>query len=75
LLEPTARRLMCLLSCASPLAAKQAIDWARQWYAVAFKEDLEPTVPYAFTVLGKELVAWADKQVGARRAWVACACA
>jgi phenylpropionate dioxygenase-like ring-hydroxylating dioxygenase large terminal subunit len=45
-------------------APNWAINWARQWYSVAFLEDLEGKAPFPVTVLGKTLVVWADKQVG-----------
>jgi len=38
------------------------ISWERQWYAVAFVEDL-PDIPYAVRVLNKPLAIWKDKQV------------
>ena len=37
-------------------------DWARQWYPLAFVEDLDPGKPHAVELLGKRLVIWYDSQ-------------
>ena len=37
-------------------------DWARQWYPVAFVDDLEPTKPHSIELLGKRLVLWRDAE-------------
>ena len=37
-------------------------DWARQWYPVAFVDDLDPTKPHPIELLGKRLVLWRDAQ-------------
>ncbi|EIE23405.1 ISP domain-containing protein [Coccomyxa subellipsoidea C-169] len=37
-------------------------DWARQWYPLAFVEDLDPGRPHAMELLGKRLVIWYDSR-------------
>lgn len=41
---------------------RPAFDWGRQWYPVAFAEDMEPGRPHQVTVLGREMVLWRDAQ-------------
>lgn len=41
---------------------EEAFDWARQWYPLAFVEDLDPRRPHAVELLGKRLVLWRDAQ-------------
>ncbi|EIE23397.1 hypothetical protein COCSUDRAFT_47272 [Coccomyxa subellipsoidea C-169] len=36
--------------------------WARQWYPLAFVEDLDPGRPHAMELLGKRLVIWYDSR-------------
>ena len=35
-------------------------DWHRQWYAVAFVQDLDPARPTPVELLGSSLVLWRD---------------
>ena len=37
-------------------------DWKRQWYPLAFIEDLDPGRPHAMELLGRRLVVWRDAQ-------------
>ncbi|CAL5224847.1 g7603 [Coccomyxa viridis] len=37
-------------------------DWAKQWYPVAFVDDLDPTKPHSIELLGKRLVLWRDAE-------------
>ena len=37
-------------------------DWAKQWYPLAFVEDLDPKVPHPMELLGQRLVLWRDAQ-------------
>lgn len=39
---------------------EEQFDWARQWYPVAFVDDLDPTKPHSIELLGKRLVLWRD---------------
>lgn len=39
---------------------EEGFDWARQWYPVAFVDDLDPTKPHSIELLGKRLVLWRD---------------
>ncbi|EIE25056.1 hypothetical protein COCSUDRAFT_46572 [Coccomyxa subellipsoidea C-169] len=43
---------------------QETYDWAKQWYPLAFVEDLDPKVPHPVELLGERLVLWrdADKQ-------------
>jgi hypothetical protein len=43
-------------------AKPDAFDWVRQWYPLAFVEDLDPGRPHAVELLGKRLVLWRDAQ-------------
>ncbi|CAL8461973.1 g1504 [Coccomyxa elongata] len=44
---------------------RDTYDWAKQWYPLAFVEDLNPKVPHAMELLGQRLVLWRD----AERQW------
>ncbi len=37
-------------------------DWAKQWYPVAFVDDLDPLKPHSIELLGKRLVLWRDAE-------------
>lgn len=37
------------------------VDWERQWYPVGVEGDLDPKLPHAMRLLGKELVLWRDR--------------
>jgi len=37
-------------------------SWWNHWYPVSLIEDLDPSVPTPFQLLGRELVVWKDKQ-------------
>jgi hypothetical protein len=39
---------------------QDSYDWARQWYALAFVDYLDPKVPHAKELLGVRLVLWKD---------------
>lgn len=39
----------------------QVVDWERQWYPVAVEEELDPKLPHAMRLLGKELVLWRER--------------
>ena len=41
---------------------QESFDWQRQWYPLAFIEDLDPGRPHAAELLGKRLVLWRDAQ-------------
>ena len=41
-------------------AASAPYDWHRQWYAVAFVQDLDPARPTPIELLGSSLVLWRD---------------
>ncbi|KAK9909088.1 hypothetical protein WJX75_006990 [Coccomyxa subellipsoidea] len=41
-------------------SAKDSYDWARQWYALAFVDYLDPKVPHSKELLGVRLVLWKD---------------
>lgn len=43
-----------------PAEAPRKYDWARQWYPLAFVEDLDPTRPHPMELLGKRIVLWRD---------------
>ena len=45
-----------------PDAEDGAYDWAKQWYPLAFVEDLDPKVPHAMELLGQRLVLWRDAE-------------
>lgn len=47
---------------------ESTFDWARQWYPLAFVEDLDPGRPHAMELLGKRLVIWYDSQ---QKKWTA----
>lgn len=36
--------------------------WRDHWYPVSLIEDLDPSVPTPFQLLGRELVVWKDEQ-------------
>jgi phenylpropionate dioxygenase-like ring-hydroxylating dioxygenase large terminal subunit len=36
--------------------------WRDHWYPVSLIEDLDPSVPTAFQLLGRELVVWKDSE-------------
>lgn len=36
------------------------MDWWRQWYPMAFTDDLDPKLPTRLELLGKQYVLWAD---------------
>lgn len=40
----------------------EAFVWRDHWYPVSLIEDLDPTVPTPFQLLGRELVVWKDQQ-------------
>jgi hypothetical protein len=48
---------------ATPSPSEERLNWARQWYAVMFTEDLQDDVPRAITVIGKPLAIWRDAEV------------
>ena len=39
-----------------------AFVWRDHWYPISLIEDLDPTVPTPFQLLGRELVIWKDQQ-------------
>jgi pheophorbide a oxygenase len=39
-----------------------AFVWREHWYPVSLIEDLDPSVPTPFQLLGRELVVWKDQQ-------------
>lgn len=39
-----------------------AFVWRDHWYPISLIEDLDPTVPTPFQLLGRELVVWKDQQ-------------
>ena len=41
---------------------QESFDWQRQWYPLAFIEDLDPGRPHALELLGRRLVVWRDSQ-------------
>lgn len=41
---------------------QESFDWARQWYALAFVDYLDPKVPHAKELLGVRLVLWKDAE-------------
>ncbi|BDA41303.1 Protein TIC 55, chloroplastic [Coccomyxa sp. Obi] len=41
---------------------RDTYDWAKQWYPLAFVEDLDPKVPHAMELLGQRLVLWRDAE-------------
>ncbi|KAK9832649.1 hypothetical protein WJX81_007195 [Elliptochloris bilobata] len=41
--------------------APTTYDWSRQWYAIAFVQDLDPTRPTPLELLGNRLVLWRDR--------------
>lgn len=41
-------------------AEKDTYDWAKQWYPLAFVEDLDPKIPHPMELLGERLVLWRD---------------
>lgn len=45
-----------------PDAEDGTYEWAKQWYPLAFVEDLDPKVPHAMELLGQRLVLWRDAQ-------------
>lgn len=46
----------------SKSAAGDAFVWRDHWYPVSLIEDLDPSVPTPFQLLGRELVVWKDPQ-------------
>ncbi len=44
----------------SPFDSSKPIDWWRQWYPMAFLDDLDPKRPTQLELLGKLFVVWAD---------------
>jgi phenylpropionate dioxygenase-like ring-hydroxylating dioxygenase large terminal subunit len=36
------------------------VNWRKQWYAVAYVDDVDTSRPYACTVLGTPLAVWKD---------------
>ncbi|WP_414576475.1 Rieske 2Fe-2S domain-containing protein [Anabaena sp. CCY 9402-a] len=40
----------------------QSFDWNEAWYPVHYLEDLDKSKPTAFTLLGRDIVIWWDKQ-------------
>lgn len=49
--------------------AAQQFDWSKQWYPLAQIDDLDPTVPAHFRLLGRDLVVWYDRVAGSWRAF------
>ena len=43
--------------------------WRQAWYPVAYLDDLDPTRPNPFTLLGDDLVLWFDRPAGSWRAF------
>ncbi|CAL5222833.1 g5257 [Coccomyxa viridis] len=43
-------------------APGSTFDWEKQWYPLAFIEDLDPKVPTPVQLLGQRLVLWRDSQ-------------
>jgi phenylpropionate dioxygenase-like ring-hydroxylating dioxygenase large terminal subunit len=44
----------------SAVHAKVAFNWSKQWYPAVVIRELDPHIPNAFTLLGRDLVIWRD---------------
>lgn len=43
-------------------SAEEPFVWRDHWYPISLIEDLDPSVPTPFQLLGRELVVWKDPQ-------------